>query len=273
MDIAKAIELFLRHLELYRECSQHTIKSYKRSVDLFAASQAITDASDISIKKIERFRELLLAQKTTNKTKNQHLIALRMFFRYLRKNFNINIAERDVELFEYKQRTKKLNLPSMEDFKKILEIENILYPTQIEVFCNLGYYTGLRLAELKSLKIGDVQETFSVVGKGAKERLVVCPKRIVDLVRTYEYSVKGEKLFSLSTTFLQREVKKHGKIRAGADITPHLLRHMFASTLVSSGANLIEVQYLLGHSAITTTQIYAQVFDERLVGAHKKVFA
>lgn len=267
------VEMYCRYLELERDCSYHTVKNYRRQLLFFGNLMKIADYKGITHRNINEYRQELLKQNISNKTRNQYLIALRTFIKYLSKSFALTIDSSNVELFVSKQKEKQLNLPSMDNFKKVIAITDEQNPDMDEMFALLGFHTGLRLSELRSLKKGDVQETFTVVGKGAKERLVVCPKHTVDIVRAYENSISTELLFPQSPVYIQRALKKLAKDRAGIYLTPHGLRHMYASTLVSNGANLVDVQYLLGHSSIATTQIYAKIFDKRLVDTHKKVFA
>lgn len=276
-EIEKQFNSFLRAQELHYGLSPITINSYRRYLAHFLSFVKVNNVKSISLKHLKSFKENLLKDNTDYKTKNIYITAVRSFLRYCNDEGYTKLNKGSIEPLRYRQTKKHLDLPNIEDFKKLLTVTDISNPTETETFINLAYYTGLRLSELRALIIGEVAETFSVVGKGAKERLVICPSHVVALVRAYENRrlqspYKQPLLFPYSPSSYQQKLSDLG-MEHNIDLHPHMLRHMFASTLVSNGADIFAVSSLLGHSSVSTTQIYAKISNKKLEDIHKSVFA
>lgn len=260
---------FLYNIEVVKGQSDRTVKLYKKSLEEFD-NFIKKDIKDITKEDVNNYVLYLSKSSSSNKTKNLKLIPIRSFlkFCYVEKDIECLFFEK-VQLFKQKN-TRELNIPSDEELKQFLKISSPV--TTIDLVVNLFFCTGLRVSELLSLKVGQVQETFKVVGKGSKDRLVFCSPRIVSIVREYEESKKlTDKLFPFTSSYLSQLFKKRTK-DLKLDIHPHTLRHCFASTLLKNGVGLKEVQDLLGHSSIMTTQIYLHVSNTKLQSSHSKVF-
>lgn len=271
MKIKQAKELFINYLEEENGYSPHTVRLYSEAVEDFEAFLGVTITSRIKSSHIEQYRQKLLKEKTSYKTKNLKLTPLRKFFYFLRlKNHPAPSVE--VELFRNRQENKKLELPSESKIKEFLKPTGNALD---DLIVNLLVTTGLRLSELTSLKVGEVQETFNIVGKGAKERFVVCTPEIVSQVRQFEAKLslkKGSPLIMMSHSGIQKKIAQRAK-KHQIKITPHTLRHIFATRFLERGADLRDVQEILGHSSLATTQIYTHVSNNRLLGKYREAFS
>ncbi|MDP3785075.1 MAG: tyrosine-type recombinase/integrase, partial [bacterium] len=140
----------------------------------------------------------------------------------------------------------------------------------------LFFSTGLRISELCNLKVDEInlkRDEFSVRGKGGKIRVVFLSDRAKDAIKKYlekRGEIGVEKLFPMTPRSIQRMIKKYA-IKAGITkkVTPHVLRHAFATDLLQNGADLRSVQIMLGHANISTTQIYTHFTDKQLKEVHK----
>lgn len=211
------------------------------------------------------------------RTQNYYLIALRSFLKYLTKRSikslpadNIELAkvpERSLDLISSEELERFLSGPSQEkDEQKMLRDKAIL---------ELFYSTGLRVSELCSLPrdLDISKDEFSVRGKGEKVRVVFLTDAAKTSVREYlakNKSLTSSRLFDLTPRSIERLVKYYA-IKAGISkkVTPHVIRHSFATNLLQNGADLRSVQALLGHANIATTQIYTHVTDKHLKEIHK----
>lgn len=268
--LKEAVEAFLRYLELERGYSQHTIRLYRNSLENFLAFVGDISLKRITKQKIHDYRQVLLKQQSSHKTRNLKLIPVRGLFAFLRAR-DVEAPASDIELFQNKNGHEKLELPPEE------EIEAFLAPSEDEagdLIVNLLVSTGLRLSELHQLKAGEVQETFNVVGKGAKERFVVCAPRIIESVRAFETKreiPKGKPLFGFSQRTIQKIVFERAK-KHGLKLSVHTLRHIFATRFLARGADLRDVQEILGHSSIATTEKYTHVSNQRLLERYRTAF-
>lgn len=220
----------------------------------------------------------LLGSDTLKKrTQNYYLIALRSFLKYMTKRSikslpadNIELAkvpERSLDLISYEELNRFLDGPNQEkDEQKKLRDRAIL---------ELFYSTGLRVSELCSLPrdLDVSKDEFSVRGKGEKVRVVFLTDAAKSSIREYlakNKTLTSSKLFDLTPRSIERLVKYYA-IKAGISkkVTPHVIRHSFATDLLQNGADLRSVQALLGHANIATTQIYTHVTDKHLKEIHK----
>lgn len=294
---------FLEYLEVERQVSPYTIRNYslylRRFLEWYSQNYPGLVLGDIDLKKIARYRVYLSRLsddkgKTLSKaTQSYYVIALRSWFKWMTKH--------DVEIMA----PEKIDLPKPESkrlvFLDVDQVERLLSQPRVSTVIGLRdrailevlFSTGVRVSELVGLDreyVNTQQREFSVIGKGRKLRVVFLSQRAALWLERYlttrddhwspvfvRYSrdkaaitSDGEQM-RLTTRSVQRLVKKYGR-RAGltVPITPHGLRHSFATDLLSKGAGLREVQEMLGHKNVATTQIYTHVTNPRLRKVHEK---
>lgn len=306
MQISLAIKDFLVYLEIEKNRSLLTIRNYRLYLGRFLSYMqqnhgAQPNLTDINIKNLTQYRlELnrdgIIGQGPLDKTtQSYHLIALRTFLRYLTKKNIAAISPDVIELPKSSQR--QVEFLDGDDLNRFLQAPKNTKQAEIlklrdEAILALLFSTGLRVSELANLKKDQVplnKEEFTVRGKGKKLRLVFLSNLAKDKLSAYLKARKdlAPGLFvrhdpgmkkktleaggSLTPRSIQRLVKKYA-IAAGIprNITPHTLRHSFATNLLSNGADIRSVQAMLGHASITTTQIYTHVSDKHLKDVFKK---
>jgi site-specific recombinase XerD len=284
---------FLEYLEIERGRSVKTIENYHRYLSRFLLEMNIKKSEDINEEKVRSFRMWLSRQEKRGeknvflkkKTQNYHLIALRAFLKYVRKRgFSslspevIELAKtsnRDLDLISEKERERLFN--AMKGEEKKAKRDRAIF--------HLLFSTGLRISELCALNresIDKERDEFSVRGKGekvrvvflsedAKKALLVWEKARNDMEEALFISFSKRKNNRLTPRSIERNIKEYAK-KAGITkiVTPHTLRHSFATNLLQNGADLRSVQMLLGHSSIITTQIYTHMTDTHLRDIHKK---
>ncbi len=287
MELKELKTQFLEYLEIEKNRSQKTIENYdhylKRFIE-FASSKGIKKPEEINLELIRQYRLFLNRFKNQKGeslkkiTQNYHIIALRAFLKYLTKRDIKTLAPEKIELGKIEERT--VNFLTEKELEKLLEApelfgKNELIKKRDKAILETLFSTGLRVSELVSLRCDQInleKGEFTILGKGGKVRLVFlspfAKKAIYEYLKVRKDS--SPLLFPLSQRSIQRIVAKYGKL-AGIvkKVTPHILRHSFATDLLSSGADLRSVQSLLGHSSITTTQIYTHVTDKHLKEIHK----
>jgi len=286
------VERFLNYLAVEKGLSLNTVESYSRDLNKyldFLNSSGIDDLSAVNVHTILSFIGDLQGKGLSINTIARNLIALRGFYRFLRQE---NLVEKNplTEVSTPKVWRKLPNVLTKEEVEALLAQpdERTLIGKRDKAMLEVLYATGLRVTELVSLKLGDVDlEAGFVVafGKGAKERLVPMGKLARDKVREYLELVRPKLLHGKNTQFLFliRSGKKMSRqgfwkmikkyvLKAGIhkNITPHTLRHSFATHLLDGGADLRSVQAMLGHSDISTTQIYTHITQEKLKEVYKR---
>lgn len=291
MNIKKYLDDFLEDMELERGRSQKTIENYQYYLKRFFDEEKILSPSNITEDKIRAFRLFLnraqAGKGVSLRTRNYHLIALRMFLKYLAKRNVISLSAEKVELARVPDRD--IDIPAADDLTRLLSTPNrdTLQGIRDRALLELLFSTGLRVGELVKLNRDSVdlkRDEFSVRGKGGKIRLVFLSQDAKDALSQYNKKRPdvNEALFvgiqkkvggrtgRLTTRQIERLVKRYA-IKAGIanKVTPHTLRHLFATDLLTNGADIRSVQALLGHSSITTTQIYTHMTDRQLREVHK----
>lgn len=290
---------FLEYMEIERGASLKTIANYDRYLKIFFSFGHITSASDITEDCIREFRLFLNrrpgmkvrgqgAATMKKNTQNYYLIALRRFLKYLMKRDvkalspeRIELAkvrERSLDLISVAELTRLLNAPDGADTKSLRD----------RAILELLFSTGLRLSELCSLNrdLDLSKDEFSIRGKGEKVRVVFLSDTAKDAIKKYlkvrkdmeeplfvqeSYKKSLDSSIRLSPRSIERIVKQYA-IKAGISkkVTPHIIRHSFATDLLSNGADIRSVQMMLGHANIATTQVYTHVTDKQLRDIHKK---
>lgn len=289
---------FLEHLEIEQNRSQKTIANYDHYLTRLIDYAGDLKVGDISPELIRKWRIWLnrLGTNTSDElqktTQNYHLIALRSFLKYCAKRDIAALAPDKVELARTKR--KQVTFLSNEELDRLLEQPDIKKLTGLRdrAILELLFSSGLRVSELVGLNkdhINIKRREFMVRGKGQKDRPIFISQAAAEWVQEYlqqraDSSValfvrySGSKKVDqsgdhsrLTPRSIQRMIARYAKL-AGItkQVSPHTLRHSFATDLLMNGADLRSVQALLGHSNIATTQIYTHVTDPHLKSVHEK---
>jgi len=270
------IRKFLEYLEIEKGKSLKTVENYQRYLLAFEKFGKMKEIGEISDEKVRQFRLHLNRKNLKKNTQNYYLIALRSFLKYLaRQGVECHPAER-IELAKTGERD--LDLISDEELTRLLQSPNpkIFPGLRDKAILELLFSTGLRVSELCSLDADNIdlkKDEFSVRGKGGKVRLVFLSEEAKSALKNYldkRDLMDEEKLFVITPRQIERIIKKYA-IKAGIPkkVTPHVLRHSFATDLLRNGADIRSVQKLLGHSSIQTTQVYTHVTDRELKAVHQ----
>ena len=288
MSIESDIEEFLNHLRHEKGSSENTIRSYGTDLKQFAqflASQGL-DHREIGRREMRQWVSSLHQKGLSSKSVARHLSSVRSLYRFLKKR---GVVSKDPSrLVAYPKLSKPLpKALSVEEVEQVIEKgeENSLERAVLELL----YSTGLRVSELVSLNVGSIDFSrgeLRVVGKGNKERRVLIGSKAMEAVKAYlrERSITAVKkgvttdaLFlsnrgtRISTTTIRRIInRKTRKAGLGKRVTPHTLRHSFATHMLEGGADLRVIQELLGHSNLATTQIYTKVALSHLIDQYDK---
>ena len=298
---------FLEYLEIERNRSRLTLRNYDHYLIRFikfCANQGVTEPKDIDQELIRSYRLYLNRISEQRKplkiiTQNYHLIALRSFLKYLARRDIKTLAAEKIELPKTPSRQVEFLLP--EDVQKLIqataEEKNPITAARDKAIMEFLFSSGLRISELVSLKKENLnlkKGEFTVRGKGDKLRLVFLSAQAIKSLEAYfklrkdnskalfirhddketvEKQIKtlDDKLPGLTARTVQRLIKKYAML-AGITkkISPHTLRHSFATDLLANGADLRAVQELLGHASISTTQIYTHLTNRRLRDVYEK---
>jgi len=267
---------FLEYLEIEKGRAVKTVENYDRYLKRFFEFAKIAEPKNITEDLVRKYRLYLNRANLNKPTQNYHVIALRMFLKYLAKR---NIESLDAEKIELaKLPERELDLLDISDLERLLAAPTKNSPRAIrdKAILEMFFSTGLRISELCNLKIDEInlkRGEFSVRGKGGKIRVVFLSDRAKSALANYlekKGGVADEKLFPMTPRSIQRMIKKYA-IAAGITkkVTPHVLRHAFATDLLQNGADLRSVQVMLGHANISTTQIYTHFTDKQLKEVHK----
>ncbi len=247
---------YLESLEKLRGYSDLTIKSYDETIQEALKSVIIEEEDSQIVINLMPYR--INIAPLNSKTISKKLSAIRGFVKYLNDNGLHCILKSDDSVKVAK------TLPKPISHKHILE--SLKYADVKEKLIIIMLYTlGLRISELASLKIEDIsKEWIRVLGKGNKQRdipLMSSTKMILDeylslfVAKKFLFEKKGEKLSENSLRYIVTKVFR----RIGMKVTPHQLRHSYATSLLNSGAPIVDVSVLLGHSSMATTQIYTKL--------------
>jgi len=275
------------------EChlAENTVAAYRRDLERFVAWLEGRNPTKLSIRDLADFPGWLHEQGLAPASVARHIVSLRVFFRYLQLEgvLDDNLAEL-LGSQRLWQRVPQVLSPEQVDRLFAAPNRYDLCWRRDRAMLELLYATGCRASEISGLTMRDVRlsEGFCRCrGKGSKERLVPLGRRAADAVRVYlEYErpqlaarATGPAdwlLLSGRGRRLRREriweLLKRYALRAGApaEVSPHTLRHSFATHMLAGGADLRQVQEMLGHASIATTQIYTHVDHSRLKRVHRK---
>ncbi|MDP6387886.1 MAG: tyrosine-type recombinase/integrase [Candidatus Pacebacteria bacterium] len=297
-NIEKLKQEFLEYLEIEKGRSLKTVQNYDRYLSRFIDFTKIKKVGDITDENVRKFRLWLNRQESgattegvkdtlKKKTQNYYLIALRAFLKFLRKREIDSLSPERIELAKTSERS--LDLISSDDLGRLLSSpdETDVKSLRDKAILELLFSTGLRVSELCALNndIDLSKDELSVRGKGDKIRVVFLSNSAKKAVRNYldkredmdealfiQFGKNASRADSLRLTprSVERIVKFYA-VKAGISkkVTPHVVRHSFATDLLESGADLRSVQALLGHANIATTQVYTHVTDKHLREIHK----
>ncbi|OLC96641.1 MAG: site-specific tyrosine recombinase XerD [Acidobacteria bacterium] len=291
MEISAATSSFLTHVKVEKGLASNTVAAYRRDLAKF---NAFAQKRKLALEAVSRddlvdFLAGLYRQKLESKSVARHLVSLRNFFRFAQIHELIP-ADPSVNLESPKIRR------SLPGYLRLEEVERLLAQPDAKTALGLRdramlevlYSAGLRVSELIGMRVTDLDSKVGCVrciGKGDKERIVPVGKKALSMVERYLRDARPKlirKAAGSPTLFVNRRgvalsrvgvwkiLSAYGR-RAGlrAPLTPHTLRHSFATHLLERGADLRSVQLMLGHADISTTQIYTHVVEERLKQIYK----
>lgn len=280
----KYIEKYLDYLQYEKKLSKNTILSYKDNLKKFAL---FFNDKDLLILNTDEIRDFLYDESIVARTRAHYLTVINSFYNYLVSE-NI-IKNNPVQTIKLPKLEKKLpEFLTIEEVDKLLNI----VPTKIYDYRNIAmmetlYATGIRVSELVNMKISDIDFNECIIkifGKGSKERIVPINESAYNALKDY---IDNYRLFLLKTksseyVFINNfgnKISRQGFFKIlkklckdaviNKEVSPHTLRHSFATHLLNNGANLRVIQTLLGHSNITTTQIYTHLSNESLKNDYK----
>lgn len=296
MDLNSSLEFYLKHLKFEKNLSPNTISSYKQDLFHFAdylKKQNIKDVLDINLDIFRKYLRYLDNFKYSNRTILRKYSSYVNFFKFLENN---NYIDRQLTQFIIvpKKHHRVYSFLSENEMEKLIfsikafDYTSMRNKTIIEVI----YSTGIRVSEAENILLKDInleKKEIKVTGKGKKRRIVYLNKNAVLLLEGY-LKIRDEFIFSkklkgytdsrylflnrfggkLSSRSIRTMVKKYLKlIGMKKNITPHSIRHSFASHLLQEGAGIREIQELLGHENISTTQIYTHLNIKKLKKDYK----
>lgn len=294
----KYLTEFLEYLEIERGRSDKTVRNYHFYLKRFSDWAKDPNPAEIDNEMVRKYRLHLNrnvagreeAQLKKN-TQNYHLIALRAFLKYLAKRDVKSMAAEKIELA--KQGSRQVSFLELEELKRFLmapEKDPTIVGTRDKAILELLFSTGLRVSELANLRIDAINlklEEFTVLGKGSKHRVVFLSMPARGAIKAYIERRRDVSPFlfvrhdrarkftpgahPLTPRSIQRIVDRYAR-EAGITkhVSPHTLRHTYATDLLRNGADIRAVQSLLGHESITTTQVYTHITDKELKRVYKE---
>lgn len=299
-ELNSLINQFLEHLEVERGVSRLTIRNYAHYLNRFSEwlkkQNSTGKVSEITQESVRQYRlylsRFIFAKEMTlsKKTQAYHMIALRSFLRWLIKTDRPALSPEKIDI--PKGESHSVKFLNGEQVDRLLNAPTLssLVGKRDKAILEVLFSTGLRVSELLSLdreKVDLERREFGVIGKGGRARVVFLSGRSADFIKLYlenrndnykplfirhkgrfDPSLTDEEL-RLTSRSVQRMIKKYAlKMKIPIEVTPHVLRHSFATDLLMAGADLRSVQEMLGHKNISTTQIYTHVTNPRLREIH-----
>ncbi|MBI1833233.1 MAG: tyrosine-type recombinase/integrase [Candidatus Andersenbacteria bacterium] len=282
---------FIEELEIGLGRSPKTVENYDRYLRAFFEHGKIAELADITQESVRSFRRHISQNGAALPTQNYYLIAIRQFLKYLIKRDIEVLSPEKIQLAKLPDRDIDVLYPEEVDMLLGAVIPDIsrLQALRDKTLFNVLFSTGMRISEAIRLNRDDVRphsNEMTVRGKGNKVRVVFLSEEALGQVHEYlerrtdtdpalfvrhRKNVGNEDDLRITPRTVQRLIKRYAAA-AGItkDITPHTLRHSFATDLLSNGADVRQVQQLLGHSSITTTQVYTHFTDVQLRGVHER---
>lgn len=292
-DLDKYIELFIKYLTNEKRYSLKTINSYKQDLNSYYSFVLLKkiDYKKIDKENIRSYLKYLDELNYSKSTISRILSTLRHFYTYLVINNVTSVNQ--FKLIRNPKKEKKLpNFMQDDELDKLFSAIDTTTALGLRnrLIIELLYATGLRVSEITSIKINDIDiknQEIKVLGKGSKERVVFfgeyAKKYLLEYLSWARYKLLKEKksdyllinnmgdaLKSRGVEYIVDEIVKEAALKH--HISPHVLRHTFATDMLNNGADLKSVQELLGHSSLSTTQIYTHITNERLRNVYLKSF-
>jgi len=293
-ELDRLIEEFLEHLEIERQSSPLTIRNYRHYLSRFSFwlknNFPKAKLNSVNLETIKKYRVFLARYIGKNGgrlariTQVYHVIALRAFFRWLIKNDYKILAPEKIVL--PKTSSQSIKFLTAEQIERLLAqpLPSDKVGLRDKAILETLFSTGLRVNELISLNKEQINlktREFGVMGKGRRSRVVFLSDQAAKWLKKYlagrkdkeaalfiHYSGGGNK--RLTARSVQRLIKKYAKkAKLPVEVTPHVLRHSFATDLLMAGADLRSVQEMLGHKNIATTQIYTHITNRQLRNVHQ----
>ena len=278
------INKFLKYLNVEKKYSDNTIKSYE--IDLLELYDFRTDLINIDNKLVREYLDYLYSKGLKRNSISRKISSIRSFYNYLVKEKIIKMnyfkdagrIKKDGSLPKYIKDNDLEKLFNCFNKEKTLEQRNLL-------ILEMLYATGIRVSELVNIKINDINtynKSIKILGKGRKERIVFYGSFCEDILELYlndgrlelskgnnEYLFLNKNGNKLSSRYIGKMIDNTiRKCEVDYHVSPHTLRHTFATDMLNAGADLISVKELLGHSSIDTTSIYTHITNEQI----KKVY-
>ena len=274
------IKEFLDYLEFEKKFSLYTVDNYDKDITEFKEYLVMNNIN--SFKKVDyslvrKYLVFLYEKKYKNTTICRHISSLRSFYKYLLGNKLIN--ENPMELISLPKKEQRLpNFLYYNDLEKLLETpdQSTSIGLRDKLIFEILYSTGVRVSELVNIKVKDIDfenKSIRIFGKGKKEIIVLFGDQALKLINVYldqrgftnEYLILNNRGNKITTRGVDLIIHKNS-LKSGLKnkITPHTMRHTFATHMLNDGANLLTVQELLGHENLKTTQVYTHVSNERL---------
>ena len=281
----RSVERFLNYLKVERNASEHTLRNYAKDLSLLKEAMGEVALEKADLLSLRKFSADQRTKGLSKGTIARRVATIRSFFRFLHREGFV-ATNPALGLVRPKQDRHLPAFLSQEEAARLMEapMGDGFAPARDRAILETLYSTGLRVSELVGLKVRDVDligGTLRALGKGRKERIVPMGSFSVQAIRKYVATLKPEQadpdrpLFQnrLRGRLTDRSVRRIlnsylAKASVTMKVSPHALRHSFATHLLDRGADLRSVQELLGHSSLTTTQVYTHVTTERL----KKVY-
>lgn len=286
MELSKAEELYFEYLRVEKGASSETIKSYHYDLKQFFIAMKKTDTDELLPTDIVDFVRLQSkSMKRSVSTIVRRLSTTKNFYLFLESE---GLVSGGLTQIESPRLTKKLpRVLSVEEVEALLNTPDVNKKEGLrdKAMMELMYSSGLRVSELLSLKLKDInfeKGTIRVIGKGNKERIVPIGDYALEFVSQYILTARKKNkgrnspyLFlnkngtALSRVYFFKQIKKYAsEANINKDISPHTLRHCFATHMLENGAELRAIQEMLGHTNIATTQIYTNISSKRIVSAY-----
>lgn len=288
---SQELQGFLEYIQLDKNYSPHTVKEYESDLQQFLQflqAEAISSFEEVEYAHARLFVTKLYDQKLARTTISRKISAIRTFFSYLSKELQVN-SDAFQALFHPKQQKKLPQFFYEEELQALFEAAQGELPLDIRnrALLELLYATGMRVSELTNLERDALDLSYGIVrvmGKGRKERYIPLGSFAQSALETYfeaarprlmkakDHAVvfvnhRGDPLTEMGVRHILQQIVKKSTLTKS--IYPHMIRHTFATHLLNNGADMRTVQELLGHSSLSSTQIYTHVTKDHLLSTYK----
>ncbi|OZS79271.1 tyrosine recombinase XerC [Tetzosporium hominis] len=288
---SQELQGFLEYIQLDKNYSPHTVKEYETDLQQFVQflqEEAISSFEEVEYVHARLFVTRLYDQKLARTTISRKISAIRTFFSYLSKELQVN-SDAFQALFHPKQQKKLPQFFYEEELQALFEAAQGEQPLDLRnmALLELLYATGMRVSELTNLERDALDLSYGIVrvmGKGRKERYIPLGSFAQSALETYletarprlmkakDHAVvfvnhRGDPLTEMGVRHILQQIVKKSTLTKS--IYPHMIRHTFATHLLNNGADMRTVQELLGHSSLSSTQIYTHVTKDHLLSTYK----